>query len=218
MKPDLCPLVCHSSGFHLISLEYLLRSQSRRHLNQARAWVCPLGPTLTAILFWPLNQLHALFQLWCTVDLRHVRDWTRSLSLYNAVWPHRAACRSLGGHWEGNRCPWNQSQGRFYFQKCGMKCREAPSPHTADYLWTARGLLESWGSPPGVAPTGNTLPATWQWHLDILFFAPLRGEKKEKKESKLDLFGDHMGFDACCVIRRCGALPLLCPCAYYRFH
>lgn len=65
---------------------------------------------------------------------------------------------------------------------------------------------------PCEEPTGNMLPATWQWHLDILFFASLRGEKK------LDLFGDHRGFDACCVIRRCSALPLLSPCAYYRFH
>lgn len=29
---------------------------------------------------------------------------------------------------------------------------------------------------PCEEPTGNTLPATWQWHLDILFFAPLRGK------------------------------------------
>lgn len=31
MKPDLCPFVCHSSGFYVISFAYLLRSQSGYH-------------------------------------------------------------------------------------------------------------------------------------------------------------------------------------------
>lgn len=29
---------------------------------------------------------------------------------------------------------------------------------------------------PCEEPTGNMLPATWQWHLGILFFAPLKGQ------------------------------------------
>lgn len=37
MKPDLCPFVCHSSGFHLISFAYLLRSQSGYHFIVACA-------------------------------------------------------------------------------------------------------------------------------------------------------------------------------------
>lgn len=54
-------------------------------------------------------------------------------------------------------------------------------------------------------PTGNELTATWQWLLDTLFFAPLRGEK-------LDLCGDHRGLMPAVLSGRCSTLPLLCPC------
>lgn len=37
MKPDLCPFVRHSSGFHVISFAYLLRSQSGYHFIVACA-------------------------------------------------------------------------------------------------------------------------------------------------------------------------------------
>lgn len=97
------------------------------------------------------------------------------------------------------------------FQKCGRKCRETPVLQTADYLYMAWGPLESWGSPLwGTHREYVTSNLTMTSRHFVLRFS--EGEKK------LDLFGDHRGFDACCVIRRCSALPLLSPCAYYRFH
>lgn len=96
------------------------------------------------------------------------------------------------------------------FQKCRRKCREAPVLQTADYLYMAWGPLESWGSP------------LWGAHREYvtsdLTMTSGHFVLRSSEGKKLDLFGDHRGFDACCVFRRCSALPLLCPCAYYRFH
>lgn len=108
----------------------------------------------------------------------------------------------------GNRCPWNESQVRFLeawketqWSPCASDGRLPPCG-----MRTAGELRQ----PPVRSPQGIRYR-----QLDIWTFCSLLLWGGGKK---MDLFGDHKGFDACCVITRCSALPLLCPCAYYRFH
>lgn len=120
----------------------------------------------------------------------------KSCDLSPPPWPH-----------EGRGAPWNESQGRIFRKEmqrspCAADCRLP--------LYGTRAAEE-----PRQPPVGSPRRICYrQLDNDIwtfCFFAPLRGKN-------LDLFGDHRGFDACYVIGRCSALPLLCPCAYYRFH
>lgn len=141
----------------------------------------------------------------CVSFFSWIESLARSRRLYESLviwlrppWPHeRTGAREMkvGGG----------------FQKRGRKCRGVPVLQTADYLYMSWGPLESWGSPLWRAHreyvTGNLTMTSGHFVLC-----------SSEEGEKINLFGDHRGFDACCVIRRCGALPLLCPCAYYRFH
>lgn len=110
MKPDLCPFVCHSTGFHVISFEYLLRSQRRYHFirlshacSTARARVCPVCLIVTTVFLLALKMfrnvgLHVFLQLFSPFDLQQTGRLSKSF--YNTVQPHQAICgpcRSYNG-------------------------------------------------------------------------------------------------------------------------
>lgn len=84
MKPDLCPFVCHSSGFHVISFEYLLRSQSRyRFIRLSHA--CSVDSAcvgLTATVHQSLSELgkkKKVWKLW-TLSLMHSSSFAPPLT------------------------------------------------------------------------------------------------------------------------------------------
>lgn len=85
------------------------------------------------------------------------------------------------------------------------KRREVPALQTTDYHYKAAGEPRQ---PLVRRPRGIRY---LQLNNDICTFC-------FSEKEKANLFGDHRGFDACRVIRRCSALPLLWHCTYYRFH
>lgn len=64
MKPHLCPFVCHSSGFHVISFEYLQTGQSHyRFIGPSRASSLP---DYTAVFLLALEKNKKLWSLWAS--------------------------------------------------------------------------------------------------------------------------------------------------------
>lgn len=67
MKPDLCPFVCHSTGFHVISFEYSSKSQScYRFIRVAR--VCYLD-SVFAESVWRCTWNHCYLVFSCLTVL-----------------------------------------------------------------------------------------------------------------------------------------------------
>lgn len=95
-KPDLCPFVCHSSGFHVISFEYLQTGRSHyRYIGLSRAsGLClPSLPDYYSHLFlsfakkqlwtlWASCAHLALSHLWPTADPRKILSTTSSSHLW----------------------------------------------------------------------------------------------------------------------------------------
>lgn len=94
-KPDLCPFVCHSSGFHVISFEYLQTGRSHyRYIGLSRAsGLClPSLPDYYSHLFlsfaknnFELFELHVLIWLYPTFDLQRIQERF-------FLQPHQAIC------------------------------------------------------------------------------------------------------------------------------
>lgn len=111
MKPDLCPFVCHSSGFHVISFEYLLRSQSRyRFIRLSHALLHGSALCLPSLsdcyrdLFVSfektLNSLRFMYSFRFIPPLTSRRSKTdgRTHSSYNTVQPHQAIGGPCSSH------------------------------------------------------------------------------------------------------------------------